>query len=56
MRRAIDEHGWDGAWSGFTLRYRWGLSVYAVVVLQAAGTVPPQDDGVEHKVVVQVPA
>jgi cyclic beta-1,2-glucan synthetase len=60
------------AWPGFTLQYRWGRTVYAIEVrqlagasdvsvlldgvLQAAAVLPLKDDGVEHRVVVQVQA
>ncbi len=58
------------AWSGFTLQYRWGLTVYAIEVQQVPGSMatrvlldgvlqvnavlPLLDDGVKHSVVVQV--
>jgi cellobiose phosphorylase len=60
------------AWSGFTLQYRWGRTLYTIAVeqvpgasevrvlldglLQASAVLPLQDDGVAHSVVVQVPA
>ncbi len=59
------------AWSGFALQYRWGSTRYAIEVQQVAGAaelrvvldgflqatavVPLQDDGMEHRVQVQVP-
>jgi cellobiose phosphorylase len=70
----------NAAWSGFTLDYRWGHTVYAIAVrkvagaevtevtgeggvrvlldgvLQATGAVALQDDGVAHRVVVEIPA
>jgi cellobiose phosphorylase len=59
-------------WSGFSLQYRWGATVYAIEVQQLAEIVDTrvmldgvlqdtpvlqlQDDGVAHTVVIQVPA
>jgi cellobiose phosphorylase len=58
------------AWTGFTLQYRWGHTVYSIEVqkrggpvdlrvlldgaLQGNATLPLQDDGVAHTVVIQV--
>ena len=58
------------AWTGFSLRYRWGQTVYAIEVqtqvgagevrvlldgvLQDKAVLPLQDDGVAHTVVIQL--
>ena len=60
------------AWPGFALQYRFGQTVYAIEVQKLTGSsalvlvldgepqagpvLPLQDDGVAHRVVVQVPA